>query len=293
VKVIVCDDEPVIRGVVSKLATNAGHDVIAETDSGPSAVEMVLRFRPEVLIMDLALAWGAGTQAIRDLREAGSPVEIVLFTSWAADSPEVRAADVRAVIEKPDIAALEQVLDDLAAGLVAESPAGTDRRSPVRPRPSFPPHGRVTASGLEDPETFQDAVLDLVPGDAVLVVHVAGIENPVDWFERVAATDLSLSVAAMLRSLVRVQDRLAVRELSDDEQPRDLVVLVLAGRRAGAEAVWRRIETAHEQSDLPGVVSGGWAMCDEGVVGPMAVSRAADAARRSIGRPPGERLWAG
>ena len=292
-RVIVCDDEPTIRGVVSKLASSAGHTVLAETDSGPTAVELVLRFQPEVLIMDLALAWGAGTQAIRDLREAGSPVEIVLFTSWAADSPEVRAADVRAVIEKPDVAALEQVLDDLAAGLAAGSPVGTDRRMPVRARPSFPPHGRITPSGLEDPSTFSDAVVHLEPGDTVLVVHVAGIENPRDWFERVAATDLSLSGARLLRTLMRTQDRLGATEPEVDEQPRDLVALILGTRRAGAEAVWRRLESAHEQSNLPGVVSAGWAMCDEGVPGPLAMSRAADGARRSIGRPPGDRLWAG
>jgi CheY-like chemotaxis protein len=292
-RVIVCDDEPTIRSVVSKLASTAGHTVLAETDSGPSAVEMVLRFQPEVLIMDLALAWGAGTQAIRDLREAGSPVEIVLFTSWAADSPEVRAADVRAVIEKPDVAALEQVLADLAAGLAAGAPAGADRRQSVRPRPAFPSHGRISPSGLEDPVTFTEAVVHLEPGDAVLVVHVAGIENPRDWFERVAATDLSLSGARLLRALMRTQDRLAATELDADDQPRDLVALVLGGRRAGAEAVWHRLEQAHERSNLPGVVSAGWAMCDDGVPGPLAVSRAADGARRSIGRPPGERLWAG
>ena len=55
---------------------------------------MVLRFKPEVLILDLALPWGAGMEAVRDLREAGSPVQIVLFTNWAAESPEVREAAV-------------------------------------------------------------------------------------------------------------------------------------------------------------------------------------------------------
>jgi CheY-like chemotaxis protein len=292
-RVIVCDDEPIIRGVITKLATSAGHEVLAETDSGPTAVEMVLRFKPEVLILDLALPWGAGMEAIRDLREAGSPVQIVLFTSYAADSPEVRAADPRAVIEKPDIEALERVLGDLAAGLAAAGPAGADRRQPARPRPDFPAPGRVTASGVEDPATFQEAVLRLEPGDAVVVVHVAGIENPVDWYERVAATDLTLGAARLLRAVMRVQDRLAATEPDPDDQPRDLVALVLAGRRAGAEAVWRRLEKAYEQSGLPGVVSAGWAMVDEGVVGPLALSRATESAGRSIGRPPGERLWAG
>lgn len=292
-RVIVCDDEPTIRGVVSKLAANIGLDVLAETDSGPTAVEMVLRFQPEVLIMDLALAWSAGMQAIRDLRAAGSPVEIVLFTSWAADSPEVRAAEVRAVIEKPDIEALEQVLRGLVAGVTVDAPVGADRRQPARPRPAFPPHGRLTASALEDPATFDEAVVRLEAGDAVVMIHVAGIERPAGWYERVAATDLTLAVGRLARALLRVQDRLAIAEPDPDGEPRDVVVLMLGARRAGVESLWRRLELAHEQSGLPGVLSAGWAMCDDGVGGPLALSRAVDAASRSIGRPPGERLWAG
>lgn len=291
--VIVCDDDPTLRGVVSKLAAAAGHTVLAETDSGPDAVEMVLRFNPEVLVIDLDLAWGAGLQVVRDLREAGSPVEIVVFTNWAADSPEVRAAEVRAAIEKPDFESLERVLDALAAGLAADSPAGADRREPPNARPDFPAHGRISASGLEDPDTLQNASVRLLPGDAVLIVHIAGLEYPADWFDRVAAIDHVLAVARLLRSVLRVQDRLSILDPGPDDRPADLIALVLGGRGRGVESVWRRLLRAHEVSSLPGILNAGWAMCDEGVAGPVVVSRATDAASRSIGRPPGDRLWAG
>jgi CheY-like chemotaxis protein len=291
--VVVCDDDSTLRGVVSKLATAAGHNVLAETDSGADAVEMVLRFKPEVLIIDLDLAWGSGLQAVRDLREAASPVEIVVFTNWAADSPEVRAAEVRAAIEKPDFESLERVLEALAAGLAAESPAGADRREPPVARPGFPVHGRISASGLEEPDTFNDAVVRLEPGDAVLIVHVAGVEYAQGWYDRVAATDQVLAVARLLRVVLRVQDRLSLVEPGLDDRPRDLVALVLGGRGRGVESVWRRLQRAHEVSSLPGIINAGWAMCDDGVAGPVALSRAVDAAGRSVGRPPGDRLWMG
>jgi CheY-like chemotaxis protein len=293
VNVIVCDDDAVIRGVVSKLAAAAGHNVLAETDSGPDAVEMVLRFRPEVLVIDLDLPWGAGLQAVRDLREAGSPVEIVVFTNWAADSPEVRGAEVRASIEKPDFESLERVLGALAAGLAADAPAGADRREPPQARPDFPAHGRLSASGLEDPDTFHNAVLRLESGDSVLVVHAAGLEYAAGWYDRVAAADQLLAVARLLRAVLRVQDRLSLFDPGPDDRPADLVALVLGGRGRGVESVWRRLLLAHDVSSLPGILNGGWAMCDVGVAGPVAHSRAVDAANRSIGRPPGDRLWAG
>jgi CheY-like chemotaxis protein len=292
-RVVVCDDDPTIRSVVSKLASAAGHSVLAETDSGPAAVEMVLRFQPEVLILDLDLAWGAGLQAVRDLREADSPVDVVVFTDWAADAPEVRSVEVRAVIEKPDFDSLERVLADLAAGFEAATPEGAERRHVTAPRPAFPHHGRISASGLEDPDTFAEAVLALEPGDAVLVVHVAGVEYAASWYEQVAAADQVLAVTRLLRTVLRAQDRLALAEPSGDELPVELVALVLGGRGRGIESVWRRLVKAHDVSSLPGIVSAGYAVCDDGVLGPMALERARQATARSVGRPPGDRLWAG
>ena len=290
---IVCDDDPTLRHVVTRLAIEAGHNVLAETDSGPDAVDMVIRFAPEVLVIDLALPWGAGLDAVRELRRQGSPVEIVVFTSWAADSPEVRGADVRAVIEKPDFESLERVLDDLADGLVANTPAGADRRQPPRPRPEFPMHGRLSASSLEEPDRFADAVLGLQPGDAAIVVHVAGLDYAAGWYERVAATDQVLAVARLLRAVLRVQDRLTLVDPGPDDRPSTLVALILGGGLAGVESVWRRLQKAHDLSALPGIVNAGYALCLEGIAGPMVVARATDAAGRSTGRPPGERLWAG
>jgi CheY-like chemotaxis protein len=291
--VIVCDDDPTIRHVVTRLATEAGHNVLAETDSGPAAVDMVTRFGPEVLILDLALPWGAGMDAVRELRRQGSPVQIVLFTTWAADSPEVREAAVRAVIEKPDFSSLEQVLRELATGVAASAPAGADRRHGQQARTGFPMQGRTSASALEDPERFDDAVLAVEPGDAALVVHVAGLQYSAGWYERVAATDQLLAVARLLRAVLRVQDRLTMVDPGPDDRPAELLALILGGGLAGVESVWTRLQRAHDVSALPGILSAGYALCSAGVPGPMMVARASEAAKQSRGRPPGERLWPG
>ena len=67
-KLVVCDDDVTLRGVVSRLAVDAGHHVLAETDSAADAVDMVLRFGAEVLILDLSLPWGSGLRAVKELR---------------------------------------------------------------------------------------------------------------------------------------------------------------------------------------------------------------------------------
>lgn len=292
-KIVVCDDDVTLRGVVSKLATDAGHSVLAETDSAPDAVDMVLRFGAEALILDLSLPWGTGIRVVHELREAGSPCQIVVFTSYASDSVEVRDAGVRAVIEKPDFDALVEVLDALAKGEEAVTPTGAERRRAFVPRPTMPLAGPLTASGLESPQSFADALLHLEPGDAVLVVHVATPDAGAGWFTRLAAADHTLAVARNLRAVLRAQDRLTVGEPDSDDRIADLRALLLSGGRAGIESVFRRLERAHAAMGLPGVVNGGWAVVEaEGLGGPV-LARADDAARRSVGRPEGDRLWAG
>lgn len=292
-KLVVCDDDVTLRGVVSKLAADAGHTVLAETDSASDAVDMILRFGAEALVLDLSLPWGGGMRAVHDLRTAGSPCQVVVFTSYAADSPEVRDAGVRAVIEKPDFEALIEVLEGLAKGAQAATPDGAERRRAFVPRSSMPPPVAISVSGLESPLTFADALNHLEPNDAVLVVHVAMPDIGGGWFARLSAADHTLAVARNLRSVLRTQDRLTASEPDVDERIDDVRALLLGGGRPGVESVFRRLERAHASSGLPGVVNGGWAVAEDGMAGGLVLSRAEDAARRSVGRPEGDRLWAG
>lgn len=294
-RTIVCDDDATVRSIVTNLATKAGLNVLAETDSGPDAVEMVLRFGAEVLVLDLALPWGAGLDVVRQLREREADVEVVVFTGWAADSPEVRGAGVNAVIEKPNFEALEHALGEVAHGRPAVEEAGgrPDRRPPAEPRARFPEPGPATASGIEDPDTFDEAVLRLERGDGILVVHVALDHDLRGTYHRIAGTDALLAAARVLRTTLRIQDRLSITEPASDDRLPELAVAVLGGGRPGVESVWRRLERAHEAGREHGVLSAGWALVDDVVPGPAALARATEAATRSIGQPEGDRLWAG
>lgn len=284
-KVVVCDDDVTLRSVVSRLAEGAGHEVMAETDSAADAVDLVTRFGADLLVLDLSLPWGSGMAAINLLRDMGSPCQVVVFTAYAEDSPDVRKAQVRAVIEKPDFEALEQVMHELATGR-AGLPVASERRRPWRERPHVPAASAATPSGIESPESFKRVLEVIEEGDAVLVVHVAGIDEPPGEWGALWRADCFLSVARALRTVLRTQDRMTV----ESEQ---LAALLLDGERVGAQSAFRRLEQHLDASSLPGVVSGGWAVHD-GVVSPYSTfTRAHGAALRSIGQPPGDRLWAG
>lgn len=286
-KTVVCDDDATLRTVVSRLAEAAGHVVIAETDSAEDAVELVSRFGAGLLVLDLSLPWGSGIRAVRALQAQGSPCHVVVFTAYAADSPELREVSVRAVIEKPHFDQLEQLFAELAAGVVTEGlPAEQERRRTPRQRSRIPLPVVRSPSGLEEPESFVGVLDALEPGDAVLVVHVAPIETAAGPWATLLATDRFLAVAREARAVLRVQDRLAV----DEGQ---LVAILLESGRPGVESAWRRLEAAQSRARIPAVLSGGWAVHEELETPFATAARARDAARRSVGQPPGDRLWAG
>lgn len=285
-KVVVCDDDAAVRAVVTRLAEAAGHTVIAETDSGDDAVELVSRFGADAMVLDLSLPLGSGTSVVWELRERGVPCQIVVFSAYAEGHPDVPAAAVRAIVDKPDFDALERVLNELAVGRVAADEAAEERRKPSRDRPAVPSHGARTASGLEEPATFASVVEILEPGDVVLRVHVEPPSPLVTPWDELAQVDRLLAVARDLRMVLRVQDRLSTED-------GDVVVLLLSGGRIGVESVWRRLVRLHAVAGVGGVLTAGWAVQDEDEPSYVTVARARDAAARSVGQPAGDRLWAG
>lgn len=286
-RLVVCDDDANLRSVVSRLAEEHGLTVIAETDNAADAVELIARFGAGVLVLDLSLPWGSGTEALQRIRAQAVPCQVIVFTSYREELPRGAESVVRAVIEKPDFDSLAQVFADLAAG-VAPSVSGLDheRRKPQRERPNMPPAVVRSPSGIEDPETFAGVLLVLEPGDAVLYVHVAAPDDALDEWGRLLHTDRFLAVGRAMRSVLRIYDRLSVE---GDE----LVAALLDSDRGGVESLWERLQDAHLRAGTGGVISGGWAVVDEQEPAYAAQAHARDAVRRSVGQPPGDRLWAG
>jgi hypothetical protein len=211
----------------------------------------------------------------------------VLFTAYPADAPDVRDASVWAVVEKPNFDELERVFGQLAHGVATSPTSEHERRRPWRERPRIELPVVPSPSGLEEPGSFARAVDVLEPGDAVLVVDLTPVDDDRSHWHDLLATDRFLALARELRILLRVQDRLGVL----DEGP--LVALLLDAGHPGVDSVWHRLEAAQQRARITGVLSGGWAVHEETALTVATLGRARDAAQRSLGQPPGDRLWAG
>jgi DNA-binding NarL/FixJ family response regulator len=92
IRVAIADDHPTVRsGLKALLASVEGIEVVGDSADGAAAVELALRERPQVVVMDIRMAGQDGIEATRRLA-AEAPEVAVLILSMLEDDESVFAA---------------------------------------------------------------------------------------------------------------------------------------------------------------------------------------------------------
>ena len=101
-KVLIADDDRTIRALLGDVLADMGHEVVA-AENGAEAVDLCLRERPDVVILDFLMPKLSGLDALKVLRERGSKVPAVLLTAISDSSlRDVPGAEQpEAILEKP------------------------------------------------------------------------------------------------------------------------------------------------------------------------------------------------
>jgi CheY-like chemotaxis protein len=101
-KVLIADDDRLVRTMLSDLLVELGHAVVAASD-GAEAVDLGAREAPDVLILDFLMPRMSGLDALHALRARGVGAPAVLLTAITDKSlREVEGADAIEVrLEKP------------------------------------------------------------------------------------------------------------------------------------------------------------------------------------------------
>jgi len=80
-RIIVVDDHTIIRqGIAGLLNSIEGFEVIAEAGTGAAAVRLVLKLKPELVIMDMSLPDMDGLEVVRQMKEKDFMGEVVFLT---------------------------------------------------------------------------------------------------------------------------------------------------------------------------------------------------------------------
>ncbi len=101
-RIVIADDEPIIRLDLRKTLENMGHQVVGEAGDGAKAVEIARELKPDIIILDIKMPEMDGIEAAKMLTtEAVAPV--LLLTAYSQKDLVDRAKDagVFAYLVKP------------------------------------------------------------------------------------------------------------------------------------------------------------------------------------------------
>ncbi|MEU2181334.1 response regulator transcription factor [Streptomyces thermolilacinus] len=92
IRTLIADDEPMVRaGVRAVLATDPNIQVVAEAGDGHDAVELTLRHRPDVAVLDIRMPGMDGIRAADEIRRAAPGTGVVVLTTFGEDEYILRA----------------------------------------------------------------------------------------------------------------------------------------------------------------------------------------------------------
>ena len=95
-RIIIADDESLIRLDLREMLIHLGYDVIGEAGDGQTAIDLALKLRPDLVVMDIKMPDVDGITAAENLtRERIAPV--VLLTAYS-DQPLVERAKEAGVV---------------------------------------------------------------------------------------------------------------------------------------------------------------------------------------------------
>ena len=85
IRVLVVDDQELVRAGVTLLLRTAGEDVVGEAADGHEAVRLAERLRPDVILMDLRMPRVDGIEATRRILAVLPGTRVVMLTTFGED----------------------------------------------------------------------------------------------------------------------------------------------------------------------------------------------------------------
>jgi CheY-like chemotaxis protein len=114
--ILVADDSPIIRRMLCQIfEKEEEYDLCAEASNGQEAIDLAIKHRPELIILDHSMPVMNGVNAARELKKIMPTVPIILFTNYAdlAHNLFPNGSSVDRVIAKDDASQLMHHIREL------------------------------------------------------------------------------------------------------------------------------------------------------------------------------------
>lgn len=110
-RAVICDDDPMVRALERKILDAAGYEVIAGCATAVEALQLVLQYKPDVLLLDLGLPGASGETIIAPIQKAVPECAVVVVSAFDA-TPAIAQGAIY-VIPKGAPAQLQSMLEAL------------------------------------------------------------------------------------------------------------------------------------------------------------------------------------
>ena len=127
IRVVIAEDQTMILGALAALLDiEEDLDVVGQARSGPEAVELTLREKPDVLLTDIEMPGLTGLDVAAEVRSRGAATRVIILTTFARPGYLRRALDVGAagyLLKDAPSAELAEAIRRVAAGGRAIDPS--------------------------------------------------------------------------------------------------------------------------------------------------------------------------
>ena len=159
-RILIADDHLVVRmGLSALISLEPGMSVIGEAEDGESALELVRRHHPDVVIMDVMMPQMNGVEATARIASEFPDVHILILTTFSASEEVVKALDAGAdgaIVKDSSQRDLISAIHAVADGKRVISPEISRTIAGVSQKPQLSERHRVildyVAKGLSNPD---------------------------------------------------------------------------------------------------------------------------------------------
>jgi DNA-binding NarL/FixJ family response regulator len=212
-RVLVADDQELVRAGFRLILEAAGFDVVGEAPDGAVAVELAARHRPDVVLMDIRMPVLDGIAATRQVTAAAPDApKVVILTTFDLDDyvyEALRAGASGFLLKEAPRADLIAAIRVAAAGDALLAPSVTRRLIEAfvaRPAQTLPPPSRLASLTPRERDILLrvargrsnlEIARDLVVTEATVKTHVAHLLAKLGLRDRVQAVVLAYETGAV------------------------------------------------------------------------------------------------
>jgi DNA-binding NarL/FixJ family response regulator len=207
IRIVLADDHALVRaGVRSLLASIPGVEVVAEAGDGHEALALVEKWRPRLVLMDIAMPGLNGLEATARLAKSHPETAVIMLSMHAAEEyalQALRAGAAGYLLKDADLSELELAIGAVARGQTYLSPAMSKhlvsdyrRRMAEQPDPldRLTPRHREVLQLIAEGQTTKDIAARLKLSVKTVETHRAQLMDRLDIHD----------LAGLIRFAIRV-----------------------------------------------------------------------------------------